>query len=83
VSHYERPDRWAPGREPTVEDVRSPAGPVTPHLALQARQRIARPIERLPPGHPARIEGERQMERMLDLAGDSGEPRQGIGIEVL
>lgn len=80
MSEHERPDRLIPGREPTVEDIRSLAGPVTPHFALQVRQRIARLIERLPPGHPARTEGKEQIERLLELSSHSGEPRQGMGI---
>lgn len=81
MSEHERPDRLAPGHDPTVEDIRSLAGAVTPHFALQVRARIERLITSLPAGHPARVEGERQMERLLDLARHSGEPRQGVGIE--
>jgi hypothetical protein len=80
VSEYENPERLRPGREPTVEDIRSLAGPVTPHFALQVRKRIARLVERLPEDSPARVEGERQMERLLDLSKHSGEPRHGIGL---
>jgi hypothetical protein len=78
VSEAERPDRLAGGRRVTVEDIRALAGPATPHFALQIRNRIRRLIERLPADDPVRIEGERQMERLTELARHSGEPR-GIG----
>ncbi len=74
MSETERPDRLS-GREITVEDVRALAGPSTPHFALQIRNRIERLIEPLPADHPARIEGERQIARLTDLAGHSGDPR--------
>jgi hypothetical protein len=74
MSEREREDRLT-GREITVEDVRALAGPATPHFALQIRNRISRLIEPLPGNHPARIEGERQVERLTQLAQHSGEPR--------
>jgi hypothetical protein len=75
VSEAERPDRVSGVREITVEDVRTLAGPATPHFALQIRNRIRRLIEPLPPDHPARIEGERQAQRLAELAQHSGDPR--------
>jgi hypothetical protein len=75
LSERERPDRLSPTYEPTVADIRALAGPATPHFALQIRNRIRRLIERLPDGHPARVEGERQIVLMEDLARHSGEPR--------
>jgi len=50
-------------------------GPATPHFALQIRNRIRRLIDPLPAGHPARVEGEREIPRLDDLARHSGEPR--------
>ena len=76
MSEYERPDRSR--REPTVEDVHQLMGASTPHFALQIRNRIRRLIERLPADDPVRIEGEREIERLTELARHSGEPR-GIG----
>lgn len=76
MSERERPDRLV--REVTVEDVRALAGPATPHFALQIRNRIRRLIDPLPTDHPARVEGERQIVRLDDLANHSGEPR-GLG----
>ena len=74
MSESERPDRLS-GREITVDDVRSLAGPATPHFALQIRNRIIKLVATLPEGHPARIEGERQVARLTELADHSGEPR--------
>jgi hypothetical protein len=74
MSESEDPDRLS-GREITVEDIRALAGPSTPHFALQIRNRIERLIAPLPPGHPARVEGERQVARMTALAQHSGDPR--------
>jgi len=66
MSEYELPDRH--GREPTVDDVRQLMGASTPHFALQLRNRIRTLIERLPDGHPARVEGEREIDRLEQLA---------------
>ena len=68
MSEAERPDRLASGRRVTVEDIRALAGPSTPHFALQIRNRIRRLIEALPADDPARIEGERQIARLTELA---------------
>jgi hypothetical protein len=75
VSEAERPDLLAPGHEVTVEDIRALTGAVTPHFALQVRNRVRRLIDPLPPDHPARIEGERKIAELEDLARHSGEPR--------
>jgi hypothetical protein len=64
----ERPDLADVSHRVTVEEIRELVGPATPHFALQIRQRIARLIEGLPPGDPARIEGERQIRRLERLA---------------
>jgi len=78
VSEAERPDRLAPGRAVTVEDIRALAGPATPHFALQIRNRVRRLIEPLPEGDPVRAEGERQIAILDELADHSGDPR-GMG----
>jgi len=75
MSEAERPDRI--GREPTVDDIRALAGPSTPHFALQIRNRIERLIAPLAADSPARIEGEREIARLTELAGHSGDPRGG------
>ena len=59
----------------TVEDVRALTGAVTPHFALQIRNRVRRLIDPLPDDHPARIEGERKIAELEELARHSGEPR--------
>jgi len=74
MSEYERVDRLE--REPTVEDVRQLMGASAPHFALQIRNRIRNLVEVLPPDHPARIEGEREMARLERLAVE-GEHRGG------
>jgi hypothetical protein len=75
MSEAERPDRLTPGRAVSVEDVRTLAGPSTPHFALQIRNRIRRLIADLPEDHPARVEGEREIARLDELAEHSGDPR--------
>jgi len=73
VSEYERPDRLE--REPTVEDVRQLTGASTPHFALQIRNRIRTLVAGLPEGHPARVEGEREIARLEEIA--LGSERRG------
>ena len=68
MSEAEHPDRLAPGHQATVEDVRQLMGASTPHFALQLRERIRRLIKNLPEGHPARIEGEREIARLDRIA---------------
>jgi hypothetical protein len=75
VSEAESPDLLAPGHEVTVEDVRALTGAVTPHFALQVRNRVERLIAPLAPDHPARREGERKIAELEELARNSGEPR--------
>ena len=74
MSESERPDRLG-GREITIDDIRSLAGPATPHFSLQIRNRIQKLIRDLPPGDPVRTEGERQVARLTELSAHSGEPR--------
>jgi hypothetical protein len=81
MSESENPELLTPGGEITPEDIRALAGPATPHFALQIRNRIRRLIAPLPAEHPARLEGERQIDRLEELANHSGEPRAGLGIE--
>ncbi|HEX3042127.1 MAG TPA: hypothetical protein VHP56_08590 [Solirubrobacterales bacterium] len=80
MSESENPQLLGGAKEITVEDIRALAGPVTPHFALQVRNRIRRLIEPLSADHPARVEGERQIARLEELARHSGEPRDGLGI---
>ncbi len=67
MSEYERPERMI--REPTVEDVRQLMGASTPHFALQIRNRIRNMIiGTSAPDHPARVAGEREIERLEQIA---------------
>ena len=78
MSQAEHPDRLH--RDVTVEDVRTLFGASTPHFALQVRNRIARLIAGLPEDHPARVEGEREIRRLNELA-FGGEDRGQQGSE--
>ena len=80
MSESENPELLGQTKEITPEDIRALAGPVTPHFSLQIRNRIRRLIEPLTTGHPARVEGERQIARLEELSQHSGEPRDGLGI---
>jgi hypothetical protein len=66
MSEYESPDRV--DREPTVDDVRQLMGASAPHFALHLRNRIRTLIEGLPAEHPARVEGEREIARLDQIA---------------
>ena len=69
-----RLSRKASAQDVSVEDVRQLMGASTPHFALQLRNRIANLIADLPPKHPARVEGEREIARLQELGFD-GETR--------
>lgn len=77
MSDSDGPDH-RPVSTPSVDQIRALAGPSTPHFALQIRDRIRGLIAPLPPEHPTRIEGERQIARLTKLAEHSGDPR-GFG----
>ncbi|HZU60514.1 MAG TPA: hypothetical protein VE983_06080 [Solirubrobacteraceae bacterium] len=68
MSEAEHPDRLRPDRQVTVDDVRQLMGASTPHFALQLRERIRKLIRDLPADHPARVEGEREIARLDQLA---------------
>jgi hypothetical protein len=79
MAEAEQPDRLRPEHRVTVDDVRQLMGASTPHFALQIRNRIRKLITPLPPGDPARLEGEREIARLerLAFAGEiRGEPGQ-------
>jgi hypothetical protein len=82
MSEAEHPIRSSADHEVTLDDVRQLMGASTPHFALQIRNRIARLIAGLPAGHPARVEGEREIARLTRL-GFSGEVRGVEGEEGL
>jgi hypothetical protein len=68
LSGAESPDRLAPGHHVSVEDIRALVGPATPHFALQLRDRVARLIDPLPADDPARLEGERAIAKLEQMA---------------
>jgi hypothetical protein len=80
VSEAESPALLGAPDPVTAEDIRALAGASTPHFALQVRNRIRRLIAPLPADDPARIEGERKIAELEDLAGHSGDPRGTMGI---
>jgi hypothetical protein len=80
MSEAENPQLLGRASEVTAEDIRALAGASTPHFALQVRNRIQRLIAPLPAGHPARVEGERRIAALEELAGHSGDPRGTMGI---
>ena len=81
MSEAENPKLLTRVPELTPEDIRALAAAATPHFALQVRNRIRRLIEPLPAGHAARVEGERRIAKLEELAEHSGEPRATLGIE--
>lgn len=81
MSEAENPRLLSSRDEVSAEDIRALAGASTPHFALQVRNRIRRLIEPLPADHPARLEGERQIAALEDLAEHSGDPRGTMGID--
>ena len=80
MAQAEQPERLR--RPVTVDDVRQLMGASTPHFALQIRNRIARLIEPLPAGDPARTLGEQEIAR-LEALGYTGEVRGHPGEEGL
>jgi hypothetical protein len=77
MSEFEQPQRME--REPTLEDIRQLSGASTPHFALQLRNRIQTLITGLPADHPARVEGEREIARLDEIA--LGAERRGAIVE--
>ena len=85
MSQAEHPDRLKTDHEVTVEDVRQLMGASTPHFALQLRERIRTLIRGLPPEHPARVEGEREIARLnrIAFAGEVRGHQAEAGLEPL
>ena len=74
MSQSENPERLKADHHVTLDDVRALMGASTPHFALQLRTRIRALIRDLPPENAARIEGEREIAR-LDQIAFAGEVR--------
>ncbi|MHB8693160.1 MAG: hypothetical protein ACYDHH_18145 [Solirubrobacteraceae bacterium] len=68
MSQSENPELLREDHNVTIDDVRALMGASTPHFALQLRERIRQLIAPLPPGHPARTEGEREIARLNKIA---------------
>jgi hypothetical protein len=68
MAEAEQPERLRPERRVTVDDVRQLMGASTPHFALQLRNRIRSLVAHLPADDPARLEGEREIARLEQLA---------------
>ncbi len=68
MSQFENPELLREDHEVNVDDVRALFGASTPHFALQLRARIRSLIRGLPSDHPARIEGERKIRRLEQIA---------------
>jgi hypothetical protein len=68
VSGAELPERLAPGHTVTPDDIRELVGAATPHFALQLRDRLRRLIGDLPQDDPVRVEAERGMSSLEQLA---------------
>jgi hypothetical protein len=66
VAEAEQPERR--GRKVTVADIHQLMGASTPHFALQLRNRIQKLIAGLHADDPARIEGEREIARLTEIA---------------
>ena len=81
MSEAESPQLLGATREVSAEDIRALVGASTPHFALQVRNRILRLIGPLPAEHPARLEGERKIVELEELAEHSGDPRGTTGID--
>jgi hypothetical protein len=75
MAEAEQPERLRGDREVTVDDVRQLVASATPHFAYQIRNRIRTLIAGLPDGHPARVEGEREIARLDEIA--LGSERRG------
>ena len=63
MAQAEQPERLRPQYQVSVDDVRQLMGASTPHFATHLRNRIGSLIADLPPEHPARVMGEREIGR--------------------
>jgi hypothetical protein len=70
MSQSEDPKRLGAEHQATLEDVRALMGASTPHFALQIRTRLRALAAGLPTEHPARIEAEREIARLDQIAFD-------------
>jgi hypothetical protein len=81
MAEAEQPERLRSDRRISVDDIRGLTASSTPHFALQLRNRVRKLIAGLDADDPARLEGERAIARLEQIA-FTGETR-GEGEEVL
>ena len=78
MSEAENPKPCSAGRStrsPVAEDIRALAGALHPPLRPSGPQPDPAPDRAAPADHPARIEGERKIAELEELAEHSGDPR--------
>jgi hypothetical protein len=81
MAEAEQPERLHPERRVSVDDIRGVTASATPHFALQLRNRVRRLIAGLEADDPVRLEGERAIAQLEQIA-FTGETR-GEGEEPL
>lgn len=74
MSEVENPSLRGSGEQLTVADIHKLVAATTPHFALQVRNRVRRLTESLPPDSPVRVEADRQITKLEQLA-NHGETR--------
>ena len=68
MAEAEQPERLRGERPITVDDIRGLTAASTPHFALQLRNRVRKLIAGLAADDPVRIEGERAIARLEQIA---------------
>ncbi len=74
MSEYEHVGVLDSSEPLTTEAIRELTCAITPHFALQVRNRLERLIAPLAADDPVRSYGEREIKRLEALAGNSGQP---------
>lgn len=77
MSEYEHIGVLDSSEPVTTEAIRELTCAVTPHFALQVRNRLERLIAPLGQDDPARVYGQREIARLEQLADNSGQPAAG------
>ena len=68
MAQAEQPERLGAQYKVSVDDVRQLMGASTPHFALQLRNRVRKLIGGLAADDPVRLEGERAIARLEQIA---------------
>src|SRR4051794_19717412 len=82
MAEAEQPERVRGDRPVTVDDIRGLTAASTPHFAMQLRNRVRKLIAGLPSDDPVRLEGERAIARLEQIA-FTGETRGDAHEEAL